>query len=198
MAGQWIMVVADFATLIARAGFTKASLARAAKVNRGVIFRALNPETYAFSGALRNTTAWNIGQAYAERTDLDRDSAFARLFVVTGESQHGSLAHGCVDAAPAGESVMDRDTPEPVSQPRHQEPSAVRATALKKTANLRRDAESVAMLDALMQHEDRRSQRDMIRVLIKRACRALVARQAATDTTHRDAPSTTDRQKEPQ
>jgi len=83
-------------------------------------------------------------------------------------------------------------------QPRHQEPSAVRATLLKKPATLRRDAESLAMLDAFMQDEDRRSQRDMIRVLIKRAYRALVARRSPTDTPRLDTPITGDRPKEPQ
>ena len=43
------------------------------------------------------------------------------------------------------------------------------------------------MLDALMQDEDRSSERDMIRVLIKRAYRALVARRSPTDTTLRGA-----------
>ncbi len=110
MASQPITVGADFETLIARAGFTKASLARAAKVNCGVIFRALSPNVYAVSGALRKTTAWNIGQAYAEPIDLDRDRAFVQLFVVTGEQ--APVAHRSLAAEPAGGSVMDRDTPE--------------------------------------------------------------------------------------
>jgi hypothetical protein len=187
MAGQRITVVADFETLIARAGFTKESLSRAAGVDRGIIYRALNPEQYGVTGALRNTSAWNIARAYAERAELDRDSAFALLFVVTDEQ--GTLAHGSADAAAAGGSVMDWDTPAEV-QPRHQESSAVRSTALKKTILLRLDAESLAMLDALMQDEDRSSERDMIRVLIKRAYRALVARRSPTDTTLRGAPKT--------
>jgi hypothetical protein len=186
MEGQRITVVANFATLIAKAGFTKESLARAAGVNRGVIFRALSPEVYGVSGAIRDTSAWKIAQAYAERTKLDRESAFARLFVVTGEQ--GSPAHRSADVAPADGSVMDRDTPELMPQPSDHEQTAVLSTTLKKTANLRLDAESVAMLDALMQDEDRSSQRDMLRVLIKRAYRALVARRSTTDTPPLEAP----------
>jgi hypothetical protein len=146
-----------------------------------VISRAINPDAYDGGGALRTTTAWNIAHAYAERAELDRESAFARLFVVTGEQ--GSPAHRSVDAAPDGGSVMDQDTPAREIQPRHQEPSVVRSTALKKTATLRLDAESLVMLDALMQDEDRSSQRDMIRVLIKRAYRALIARRSTEYTT---------------
>jgi hypothetical protein len=40
----------------------------------------------------------------------------------------------------------------------------------------RLDEEALTMLDALMQDEDRSSQREMVRVYIKRAYRALVAR----------------------
>jgi hypothetical protein len=183
MAGRRITVVADFETLIARAGFTKGSLARAAKVNRGVIFRAINPRAYGVGGTLRNVTAWNIAQAYAERADMDRESAFARLFVVTGDPQLGG-------------PIMDLDTPEHVVHPQDQEASAVHSTALKQTATLRLDAESLAMLDALMQEEDRGSQRDMIRVLIKRAYRALVARRSTSDSTLRGALSFDDTQEE--
>ena len=96
-------------------------------------------------------TAWKIAQAYAERADLDRERAFARLFVVTGESQQGALAHRSATVAPAGESVRDLDMPEPVVHPYQQESSAMHSTALKQTATVRLDAESVAMLDALMQ-----------------------------------------------
>jgi hypothetical protein len=199
MAGQRITVVADFETLIARAGFTKASLARAAKVNRGVIFRAINPDAYDVGGgALRNTTAWNIAHAYAERAELDRESAFARLFVVTGESQQDPLAPGSAGTAPAGGSMMDQDTPELVMQPSDHEQPAVLSTMLQKPATLRLDAESVAMLNALMQDEDRSSQRDMLRVLIKRAYRALVARQSSPLGTLPGAPNSDHRQNETQ
>jgi hypothetical protein len=71
------------------------------------------------------------------------------------------------------------------------------SNALKKPAALRLDAESMTMLDALMEDEERSSQRDMLRELIKRAYRALVARRSMTDTTHRDTLSTDDPQKEP-
>jgi hypothetical protein len=53
MAGRRITVVADFEMLIARASFTKESLARAAKVNRGVI----NPNADGVGGTLRSVTA---------------------------------------------------------------------------------------------------------------------------------------------
>jgi predicted transcriptional regulator len=49
--------------------------------------------------------------------------------------------------------------------------------------SIRLDEEALAMLDALMRDEDRSSQRDMIRVLIKRAYRALVAQRSATEDT---------------
>jgi hypothetical protein len=61
---------------------------------------------------------------------------------------------------------------------------------LQKPATLRLDAESVAMLDELMPDEDRSSQRDMIRVLIKRAYRALVVRRSSTDIPRLEAPNT--------
>jgi hypothetical protein len=51
----------------------------------------------------------------------------------------------------------------------------------------------VALLDALMEDEDRSSQREMIRVLIKRAYHTLVARRSTTDMGYRDAPRTDDR-----
>ena len=96
MVGPHITVVADFATLIARPGFTKARRARAAKVTRGVIFRAMNPDAYDVGGGtLRNTTAWNIAQAYAERAELDRAHAFARRVVVPGAWQHARRARSC-------------------------------------------------------------------------------------------------------
>src|SRR4051794_16008801 len=112
MAGQRITVVAHFETLIAQAGFTKASLARASGITRGVIFRAINPEPYAVSGGVRETTAWNIAHAYAERAELDRASAFARLFVVTGEPIHRNRAPQTVDpASPAQLDQSDRVSP---------------------------------------------------------------------------------------
>jgi hypothetical protein len=92
---------------------------------------------------------------------------------------------------------MDQDTPALVVHPHHQESSAVGSTALNKTATFRLDAESVVLLDALMQDEDRSSQREMIRVLIKRANRALAARRSMTDIMHRDSSSIDDRQNEP-
>ena len=101
--------------------------------------------------------AWKIAQAYAERADLDRERAFARLFVVPGEAQQGTLAHRSATVAPAGESVRDLDMPVPVGHPYQQESSAVHSTALKQTAILRLDAESAALLDALMEDEDRSS-----------------------------------------
>jgi hypothetical protein len=198
MASQRITVVENFETLIARGGFSKDALAKAAGVNRGVIFRAINPEAYNVGGTLRKITAWSIARVYAERVGITHEAAFARLFVVTGESHRGNLAHGSVDTTPADGSVTDAATPDLVVQPRHQEPSAVRSTAPKKTAALRLDEESVAMLAALMEDEDRSSQHDMIRVLIKRAYRALIARRSASDTTHLEAPATDHSEKEPQ
>ena len=175
MAGQRITVVAHFETLIAQAGFTKASLARAANVTRGVIFHAINPTAYdAVSGGLRETTAWKIAHAYAERADLDPARAFAQLFVITGESIHRNRAPQAVELA----SPVQRDPSDRVSPSAAQEPPAMPPAVPVKTAVLRLDAESLTMLDALMQDEDRSSQRDMLRVLIKRAYRALVARRS--------------------
>jgi hypothetical protein len=57
---------------------------------------------------------------------------------------------------------MDLGTLELVAQPSDQEPSEVLSTPPKKTANLRLDEESVAMLDVLMLDEDRSTQREMI------------------------------------
>jgi hypothetical protein len=189
MPSQRITVVENFETLIARGGFSKDALAKAAGVNRGVIFRAINLEAYNVGGTLRKITAWSIARVYAERVGITHEAAFARLFVVTGVSHHGNHAHGSVDAAPAGGLVMHAATPDLVVQPRHQEPSAVRSTVVKKTATLRLDEESVAMLDALMDDEDRSSQHDMIRVLIKRAYRALVSRRSATEHALRGTPN---------
>ena len=196
MTDQRITVVNNFEMLIARAGFTKDGLAKAAGITRGVIPRAISADENGSS--LRLLTAWKIARVYAERAELDYDSAFAQLFVVTGEAYHGTLAHRPIDAAPTAGSVMNVETSEPVSQPHHHEPSAVHSTALKKTANLWLDEESLAMLDALVQDEDRSSQRDMIRVLIKRAYRALIARQSTTDTTRPTAPISDHRQNETQ
>jgi hypothetical protein len=94
--------------------------------------------------------------------------------------------------------MRDLDTPEHVVHSHQQETSAGHSTALKQTAILRLDAELLAMLDALMEDEDRSSQREMIRVLIKRAYRALVARRSTSDSTLGGAPCFDDTQEETQ
>jgi len=71
----------DFASTIARAGFTNVELAKRAGLSRAVIFRATNPRAYPnTSGALRERTAWAIAKVYAQQVGCDDEQAFAILF----------------------------------------------------------------------------------------------------------------------
>jgi hypothetical protein len=187
MAGERITLSENFETLIAQAGLSKAELSQRAGVNRQVIFRALNPAPYESGGTLRGKTAWKLAQAYAAHTDLELEMAFAQLFVVTGQSAHT-----------IGVSQPSYEAPEGMSQSTDRETLDVRAKTSRQSTNIRLDDESLGMLDALMQDEDRSSQREMIRVLIKRAYRALLARRSTTEIALSNAPSSDGWQKERQ
>jgi len=98
-----------FETLIARAGFSKAALAAAAGISRLVIFRALQPKRNEVRSTLRGTSAWKMTRVYAERSGVDRESAFALLFVVERQHEQDATTHAEADQAP---------TPRPEVQPR--------------------------------------------------------------------------------
>jgi Arc/MetJ-type ribon-helix-helix transcriptional regulator len=71
-----------------------------------------------------------------------------------------------------------------------------RAKGQMQTISIRLDDESLNMLAALMQDEERSSQSEMIRVLMKRAYRALVAQRSVREDTLPEVPNT-DQNEEP-
>jgi DNA-binding XRE family transcriptional regulator len=172
MTGERITLSEQFETLIARAGLSKAELAQRAGVNRQVIFRALNPAPYESGGTLRGTTAWKLAQAYAEQMHTDLETAFSQLFVVIGQEareRYGSESPAALDDMSLSAHPQSLDT---------------LSSAPRQSTNIRLDDENLTMLQALMEDEDRSSQHDMIRVLIKRAHRTLVMRRSTTESTH--------------
>jgi hypothetical protein len=184
MAGQPISCSADFETLIAKAGFTKDRLAREAGISRAVIFRAINPRGYPnTSGQLRERTAWAITKAYARAIGIDEQVAFDRLFVVEEQPRQDAIEHAAVEDIP---------TPEPEAEPQSARRSTPPTSAAQldrnaqgptQTIGVRLDANTARMLEVLMEDEDRSTKGEMIRVLIKRAYRALAAQRAAIEGT---------------
>jgi hypothetical protein len=196
MANHAITLADTFETLIAQAGFGKASLARAAGIDRQIIFRAINPEAYNVGGTLRMDNAWRIARAYADRTGITHDTAFALLFVVAGEDPPAGRALGTADTAPGAVPVAPLGGSDLRAEPTEQEPLGVPPSTPGRTLHLRFDGATLTMLEALMQDEDRISERDMLRSLITRAYRALVAQRSMRDSTLPSAPTSDPPQEE--
>jgi hypothetical protein len=189
MPGERIRLSENFEWLLGRAGLSKVALTQAAGVSRLVIFRALKPQTYAIGGTLRGTTAWKLAKAYAEYTNIELETAFALLFVVERQLGQDVTAH------PALDDIMTQ-TPEGQLQPGGDSvppPSARRLDGISrgplKMIGIRLDDEKLHMLAALMQEDERISQSEMVRVLIKRAYRALVAQRSVAGNTIPETPN---------
>lgn len=77
-----IKVAPDFEHTIARAGFSKMSLAEAAGVGTATIYGIVDPaQQPKRRGGVRATTAWKIARAFAEATGITEEEAFQRLFI---------------------------------------------------------------------------------------------------------------------
>ena len=71
----------DFGSIIARAGLTRAEVAREAAISTRTLDALARPETYDRTGALRESTAWKIARALARLTSQEPEAAFNQLFV---------------------------------------------------------------------------------------------------------------------
>jgi hypothetical protein len=180
----------QFETLIARAGLSKAALAEAAGISRLVIFRALQPKTNEVRSTLRGTTAWKMTRAYAERSGVDRETAFALLFVIERPYHQDATDQAEVDQASTPTPELQSQVAKRVVQPLNEAQLDGIATGPLQTIGVRLDEDTARMLEALMHYEDRSSTSEMMRLLVKRAYRALVARRSATEGTIREAPTT--------
>ncbi len=77
-----IKVAPDFEDMIARAGFSKMSLAEAAGVATSTMYGITDPSQQpGRRGGLRKTTAWKIARAYAQATKIKEEEAYNLLFV---------------------------------------------------------------------------------------------------------------------
>lgn len=77
-----IKVAPEFEHTIARAGFSKMSLAEAAGVGTATVYGIADPaQQPKRRGGVRATTAWKIARAFAMATGVDEEEAFKRLFV---------------------------------------------------------------------------------------------------------------------
>jgi hypothetical protein len=189
MPGERITFSEHFERLLARAGLSKVALAQAAGVSRLVIFRALKPQTYAIGGTLRGTTAWKLAKAYAEYMNIELETAFALLFVVERQPGQDATAYEVLDDVPT-------HTPEEQPQAAGDKvppPSARRLDGIPrgpmKTLGVRLDEETLRMLAALTEDDERTSQSEMVRVLIKRAYRELVAQRSAAERPPPETPN---------
>ena len=66
--------------LIARAGLGVGEFAELAGVDRSIFYRAGRP--------LRQKTAWRIANAYAGKTGITPEQAYARLIAEDGDATH--------------------------------------------------------------------------------------------------------------
>jgi len=71
----------DFGSAIARAGFTRSEVARAAGVSTRTLDSLARPAGYGREGYAREVTAWKIARGFATLTQQPPEAAFSRLFV---------------------------------------------------------------------------------------------------------------------
>jgi hypothetical protein len=70
----------DFADTIAKAGGDSTEFALAAGLERTTIHALINPAPHPErKGSMQRTTAWKIAGAYAERTHISPEDAYAEL-----------------------------------------------------------------------------------------------------------------------
>lgn len=75
----------DFGSQIARAGLTRAEVARQAAISTRTLDALARPDTYDRTGVLRESTAWKIARALAKLTDQQPEAAYNQLFVEVEE-----------------------------------------------------------------------------------------------------------------
>jgi hypothetical protein len=75
----------DFGSIIARAGLTRAEVARVTGMSTRTLDALARPEIYDRSGTTRESTAWKIARSFAKLTDQAPDAAFNQLFVEVEE-----------------------------------------------------------------------------------------------------------------
>lgn len=77
-----IRPVPDFEKQIALAGFSRTSLAKAAKVAPATVHGIVHPQwqPQRKSYTVRPRTAWSLAKAYARVSGVSEDEAFNRLF----------------------------------------------------------------------------------------------------------------------
>jgi DNA-binding XRE family transcriptional regulator len=86
VAMQTIKARPEFGSLIARAGLTRAEVARAADVSTRTLDALARPDIYKRSGAVRESSAWKIARGFAQLTQQTPDEAFHVLFVEDEEA----------------------------------------------------------------------------------------------------------------
>jgi DNA-binding XRE family transcriptional regulator len=72
---------AQFGSVIARAGLTRAEVANAAGVSTRTLDSLARPEHYGREGYTRESTAWKIARGFAGLTSATAETAFDSLFV---------------------------------------------------------------------------------------------------------------------
>lgn len=77
-----IKIAPGFEHKIARAGFSKMSLAKAAGVGTATVYGITDPaQQPGRRGGVHLKTAWKIARAYAQATGIADEAAFDQLFV---------------------------------------------------------------------------------------------------------------------
>jgi hypothetical protein len=75
----------DFGSIIARAGLTRAEVARQAGMSTRTLDALARPEIYDRTGTTRESTAWKIARGLAKLTDQAPEAAFDQLFIVVDD-----------------------------------------------------------------------------------------------------------------
>jgi len=77
-----VVLKPDFADTIAKAGFNITEFALAAGLERTTLHALINPALHPErKGGMQRTTAWKIAGAYAERTHISPEDAYAKLLM---------------------------------------------------------------------------------------------------------------------
>jgi len=71
----------DFGVVIARAGLTRAELAKISGISTRTFDSLSRKEIYGRSGAVRESTAWKIAIGFAQLKNTTPEDAFNKLFV---------------------------------------------------------------------------------------------------------------------
>lgn len=84
----------EFGSVIARAGLTRAEVARAAEMSTRTLDALARPEGYGRSGRTRESTAWRIARGFASLSNQTAEDAFKALFIEVPSSDQVEAPEG--------------------------------------------------------------------------------------------------------